>query len=82
MNSPRPFFYRTAPAASFLPPSIHGQNVAAISACYAGPIEEGERVIAPIRALKPTVDLIGPMRYTALQAMFDPLVPKGTLART
>ena len=73
-------FYRTAPAASFLPPSIHGQNVAAISACYAGPIGEGERVVAPIRALKPTVDLIGPMRYTALQAMFDPLVPKGTRA--
>ena len=73
-------FYRTAPSASFLPASIHGQNVASISACYAGPIEEGERVVAPIRALKPTVDLLGPMRYTALQAMFDPLVPKGTRA--
>jgi FAD/FMN-containing dehydrogenase len=73
-------FYRTAPAAPFLPASIHGQHVASISACYAGPIEEGERVVAPIRALKPTVDLIGPMRYTALQAMFDPLVPKGTRA--
>jgi FAD/FMN-containing dehydrogenase len=72
--------YRTAPSASFLPASIHGQNVAVISACYAGAIDAGEKVVAPIRALKPTVDLLGPMRYTALQAMFDPLVPKGTCA--
>jgi len=70
-------FYWTAPSVPFLPTSIHGQNVAIISACYAGAIDAGEKVVAPIRALKPTVDLLGPMPYTALQAMFDPLVPKG-----
>jgi FAD/FMN-containing dehydrogenase len=71
-------FYWTAPSVPFLPASIHGQNVAIISACYAGAIDAGEEVVAPIRALKPAVDLLGPMPYTALQSMFDPLVPKGT----
>ena len=71
-------FYWTAPSVPFLPASIHGQNVAIISACYAGAIEAGEKVVAPIRALKPAADILGPMPYTALQSMFDPLVPKGT----
>jgi hypothetical protein len=73
-------FYWGAPPAPFLPESIHGKNVAIIGLCYAGTVEEGERVVAPIRALKPTVDMIGPMPYTALQAMFDPIVPKRTRA--
>ena len=70
-------FYWTAPSVPFLPESIHGHNVAIISACYAGAIEAGEKVVAPIRALKPAADVLGPMPYTALQSMFDPLVPKG-----
>ena len=70
-------FYWTAPPAPFLPESIHGQKVAIIAACYAGAIEAGERVVAPIRALKPTVDILGPLPYTALQSMFDPMFPKG-----
>ena len=73
-------FYWGAPPAPFLPQAIHGKNVAIIALCYAGPIEEGEKVVAPVRALAPSVDLIGPMPYTALQAMFDPIVPKGTCA--
>jgi len=73
-------FYWSAPAAPFLPESIHGQNVAIIAACYAGGLEAGEKVVAPIRALKPTVDIIGPVPYTALQSMFDPMVPKGIYA--
>lgn len=73
-------FYWSAPSAPFLPTSIHGQNVAIISACYAGAIDAGEKVVAPIRALQPMVDLLAPMPYTALQAMFDPLVPKGIYA--
>jgi len=73
-------FYWGAPPAPFLPEAIHGRNVAIIGACYAGSSEAGERVVAPIRALKPTVDILGPMPYTALQAMFDPIVPKGTCA--
>jgi hypothetical protein len=70
-------FYWYAPPAPFLPESIHGRNVAIIGVCYAGPIEAGEKIVAPIRALVPTVDIIGPLPYATLQSMFDPLVPKG-----
>jgi FAD/FMN-containing dehydrogenase len=63
-----------------LPESIHGKRVALIASCYAGAAEAGESVVAPIRALGPEVDLLGPMPYTALNAMFDPLLPKGTLS--
>ena len=69
--------YWNAAPAPFLPESIHGQKVAIIAACYAGAAEAGERVVAPIRALRPTVDILAPLPYTALQAMFDPLLPKG-----
>ena len=69
--------YWNAPPAPFLPESIHGQRVAIIAACYAGAAEAGEGVLAPIRALKPAVDLLAPLPYTALQSFFDPLFPKG-----
>ncbi len=70
-------FYWNAPPAPFLPESIHGQRVVIIAACYAATAQAGEAVVAPIRALKPAVDMLAPMPYTALQSMFDPLFPKG-----
>jgi len=70
--------YWVAPPAPFLPTSIHGQKVAILAACYAGAADAGERVVAPIRALSPAVDILAPTPYTALQSFFDPLFPKGT----
>ncbi len=72
--------YWNAPPAPFLPESIHGKPVAAIVVCYAGAAEDGERVVAPLRELGPAVDMVGPMPYTMLQSMLDPLVPHGTLS--
>src|SRR5262249_54710496 len=69
---------RMAPPAPFLPPSVHGQPVVVIGACYAGPVEEGERVIAPLRRVdEPLVDLIRPTPYVSHQALFDPTAPHG-----
>jgi hypothetical protein len=46
--------------------------------CYAGDIEEGERVVRPLKEFgSPLVDLIVPKPYTAHQSMFDPTVPPG-----
>jgi FAD/FMN-containing dehydrogenase len=73
-------YYWTAPPVPFLPESVHGKHFAIIAVCYAGSVQEGERVVAPLRALKPEVDLMGPFPYTAFQAMFDPLLPHGILA--
>jgi len=58
-----------------LPDSNHGF---AISACYAGSIEEGERVLQPLRrALPPLVDRIGPISYLDLQKAGDASFPRG-----
>ena len=58
-----------------LPDSNHGF---AISACYAGSIEEGERVLQPLRrALPPLADRIGPISYLDLQKAGDASFPRG-----
>jgi FAD/FMN-containing dehydrogenase len=67
-----------APPAPFLPASVHGQPVVIIGACYAGPGDEGERVIARLRRFGPALaDTIGPTPYVSHQALLDPGVPHG-----
>jgi hypothetical protein len=39
----------TAPAAPFVPQSVHGQSVAIIGVCYAGCVDKGEHAIARLR---------------------------------
>ena len=69
---------RMAPPAPFLPPALHGQPVVVIGACYAGPIDEGERALAPLRRFgEPYLDLIRPTPYVAHQALFDGTAPHG-----
>src|SRR4029077_11990924 len=46
-------------------------------ACWCGPVEDGEAVIAPIRALGPTLDLFEPKLWVGPQAMFDGAVTPG-----
>jgi FAD/FMN-containing dehydrogenase len=68
----------TAPPAPFLPESVHGLPVAVVAACYAGPADEGERALAPVRGLgNPVADLIGPLPYVAMQQLLDPLWGRG-----
>ena len=69
---------RMAPPAPFLPTAIHGQPVVIIAACHAGSVEEGERVVAPLRRFgEPLADLIVRTQYTSHQAMLDASVPHG-----
>jgi FAD/FMN-containing dehydrogenase len=57
-----------------------GLPVAGIVVCYAGPVEDGERAVAPVKAFgSPLVDLIGPMPFVAHQQIFDPGFAKGNL---
>jgi FAD/FMN-containing dehydrogenase len=67
----------TAPPAPFLPEAMHGHPGVAVLACWCGPLDEGEAQLAPLRALGPGVDLLGPIPYTALQQLIDPLLTKG-----
>ena len=62
----------------FLPPELHGKLVLSIGCCYAGPIEEGEEVVRPLREFgNPVLDLCQPKPYLAHQAMFDATFPHG-----
>ena len=55
-----------------------GNHGFAISAFYAGSMDEGERVLRPLRqTLKPLADRIGPMSYVQLQKAGDAGFPRG-----
>ena len=72
------FELSVAPPLPFLPEDVHGKPIVMIGACYAGSPDEGAEVLRPLKQFgRPIVDLIEPKPYTALQSMFDPLVPHG-----
>jgi FAD/FMN-containing dehydrogenase len=63
---------RLAPPAPFIPPAVHGKPIVAIVACYAGPVEEGGRVLRRLREFGlPALDAIAPKPFVAHQSMFD-----------
>ena len=65
-------------ADAFFLTSPDGDPVFAISVCYIGPIEQGERVLEPIRQFGPPLaDEVGPVAYTELQAAGDAFFPVG-----
>jgi FAD/FMN-containing dehydrogenase len=69
---------RLAPPAPFLPQAIHGQPVVGIAACYAGPVEEGERLMRPLKEFgAPAAALMMPKPFTTHQAMLDSANPSG-----
>ena len=54
----------TAPPMPFLAKEYYGKPVIMAMLVYAGEVEEGERVIAPFRALAtPLADMVRPMKY-------------------
>jgi Berberine and berberine like len=55
-----------------------GEPTVSIAICYCGPIDEGERVLRPLRTFQsPVDDGIQPMPYTALQSARDEGFPSG-----
>lgn len=65
--------HRKAPALPMFPPELRGRLVVAVACCYAGPVEEGEKVLAPLRAFdSPLFDACAPKPFLDHQAMFDP----------
>jgi hypothetical protein len=70
--------FQIAPPLPFIPEDRHGDTFIAIVACWAGPIEEGEKVLKPFHDVAPVVaEHVGPMPYPALNAAFDGLLPAG-----
>ena len=68
---------RQAPAAPWMPEPLHGVPVLLIVACWCGSPDTGERVVAPIRALGPILDLCGPKPFVEHQTMFNGAVVPG-----
>jgi FAD/FMN-containing dehydrogenase len=72
-----------APPMPFIPADYHGQIVLMALLAYAGPTAEGERAIAPLRAIAaPVVDMVRPMRYPELFAGPEPPKPVAQAARS
>ena len=70
--------HRWLPELPTIPVELQGRPVVVVLACYAGSVEDGERVVAPLKAFgKPLLDLCAPKPFVALQGMFDLSFPHG-----
>jgi hypothetical protein len=77
-------FAKTAPdelsTAASLGLTPAGEPTVSIAVCYCGPIDEGERVLRPLRTFQsPVEDGIQPMPYTMVQSARDEGFPSGRL---
>src|SRR5260370_13694904 len=69
-------------AAAALMTSHEGMPIAVIVASYIGDIEEGEKLMAPLRRFgSPLADTIAPTSYVALNSLFDATFPYGSVQR-
>ncbi|MBV9130539.1 MAG: FAD-binding oxidoreductase, partial [Verrucomicrobia bacterium] len=70
---------KSVPSTNPFPKELWGKKICALISCYSGPLERAEEAIKPIRQElpRPILDWMGPMPFTALQGLFDPLLPKG-----
>ncbi|MEV0992878.1 FAD-binding oxidoreductase [Streptomyces sp. NPDC049949] len=70
--------FQLAPPLPFIPENRHGDPFVLVVACWAGPLEEGERALQAFHDFAPVVaEHVGPMPYPALNSAFDALVPPG-----
>jgi hypothetical protein len=70
-------FLRAQPGDPF-PAHLHHKNLCGIIWCYSGPPEGADAAFKPIREFRePLLEVIAPMPYTAMQSLFDALVPPG-----
>ncbi len=74
------FLIWSIPADEHFPAELHRRPIVIPAVVHVGPVEEGERVLQPLRELAtPLLDMSGPIPYTALQGAFDPFFPAGRL---
>ncbi|HEX9187546.1 MAG TPA: FAD-binding oxidoreductase [Vicinamibacteria bacterium] len=69
---------RKAPPAPWLDKDVHGQPIVILLACWSGKPEEGEKLLAPLKALgRPVGDILQRRPYVTLQSLLDATQPKG-----
>jgi FAD/FMN-containing dehydrogenase len=70
--------FSTIPADPEYPRETWGARVMALVGVWAGPANEGEQAVQPLRELAvPLLDLSGRMPYCSVQRLYDGLFPKG-----
>src|SRR5262249_52808057 len=70
--------FGAAPPLPVIPEDLHWRPVVMVGTCYAGPIEDGEQVLRPLRASRtPLLDLVGPAPYVGFQSALDSTVVHG-----
>ena len=68
----------TAPPLPFIPQELHGTPVILVVIAYNGDLQEGERVVAPLRSLAtPIADFVGPMPYPAMFEIYEEATIRG-----
>jgi hypothetical protein len=70
--------FGAAPPLPVIPEDLHWRPVVMVGTCYAGPIEDGEQALRPLRAYRtPLLDLVGPAPYVGFQSALDSTVVHG-----
>ena len=68
----------TVPPLPVIPEELHWRPAVVVACCYAGTVEDGERVVQALRRFgKPLVDLLAPTPYAAFQGGLDDVLPHG-----
>ena len=69
---------RMAPPLPAIPTELHGKPIVALVLTYAGPVDEGEKVLRPLREFNsPVLDAVVPKPYVEHQKAFDAALPHG-----
>jgi FAD/FMN-containing dehydrogenase len=69
---------RMAPPAPWLRKDVHGKPIIALFICHSGGVEEGERLVSPIKAFgSPVGDVVQRRPYVSQQNLLDATQPKG-----
>jgi FAD/FMN-containing dehydrogenase len=69
---------RMAPPAPWLPAEYHGKLIVALFPIHTGSVQEGKKIVAPMKAFgKPIGDVVQPRPYTQQQSLLDPTQPRG-----
>ncbi len=69
--------FQIGPPADFVPEQYQGVTMCAIMTLWSGSVEEGEKVLEPLRTADPLIDAVHEAPYPAVQSAFDGLVPRG-----
>ena len=70
---------KTVPSTDPFPKEFWGRRACAIISCYNGSAEDGGTALAPLfdAVPRPIFNWMSAMSFPAMQALFDPLLPKG-----